>query len=418
MSDKSEANRIGAWWDEYYKVLKNVLKGLSSENIAILASGMVYSTLIALIPCLTFFFTFLSSFGVLQSFLDVLSIWLSETFGSDTAVQLLSEIQNYSSNAMSLGVIGLVSFLFTGIMLVDKIYGVINQIYKTRSQTGTIRRYGTFLIFLIVFTFLISMTFALSSTLTARFDAYVKNIEVPMTMAYVFRKIGSFALVWFIFFLFLMCVPSTKVRPKSASIAASTGLVFISIVNIAFNSLVSRLVSYWTIYGTLASIFFVLLYLYIFWYILIAVTELAYIHQFKPDKNTLSGLSQSPAKTVSEAIDLFLVICRKYQMGEGFTTTREISRSLRIPTSRIVGYLHSFEEAGFVLASNSQYSAFIPARPLDSISVKDVIRLIYGTEDAISDSIDTIGEAVAMELYHKGEKGFSSLTIENLLERI
>ena len=204
----SKNNTIGKkilfWWEDYFSVLKNVTKGLSSQNITILSSGLVYSTLIALVPCLTFLFSFLTSFGALQIFLDVLLQWLSSIFGYDTANALISEVRNYSSNAMSLGVIGLVSFLFTGILLVSKIYNVINQIFKTRVPSVSFKRYGTFFIFLVVFSFLISLAFGLSSTWLSRIEAYMNNIEISLSITQILRKIGSFALIWFTLFLFLI----------------------------------------------------------------------------------------------------------------------------------------------------------------------------------------------------------------------
>lgn len=404
-------------WEDYSRVLSSVLRGLVSENVTILASGMVYSTLIALIPCLTFLFTFLSSFGVLQSFLDLLEIWLSSAFGEETSAQLVDVVHRYSSNAMSLGVIGLASFLVTGISLVDKIYGVINRIFKTRTKGKNFRRYGTFLIFLIVFTFMISLSFALSNTVMHRFNAYVNNIDLPMTMARILRKAGSIALIWLMLFLFLTAVPNTKVRAKSAAIGATTGLVFVSIENVLFNMLVSRLVLYWTIYGTLASVFIGLLYIYIFWYIIIAASELTYVHQFRPDRNTLIGRALLPARTIGEAMDLILFICGKFSRGEGAATIREMSKSLSMPVSRMLNYLMEFESAGIILSTNSQKTSYIPSRPLEDIDVKDITRILYGTDDALSDSIDTDGEKIALNLYFKGEEGLDTKTIKNLLER-
>ena len=419
MSDKkSIGNRILHWWNDYFKVLRNVFKGLANENITILASGLVYSTLIAVIPCLTFLFTFLSSFGALQVFLDVLSQWLANTFGPETATSLVAELKNYSTNAMSLGVVGLISFLITGMLLVNKIYNVINQIFKARTHSGTLKRYGTFFIFLIVFTFLISLAFALSNTLLARIDAYVNDIVVPFSMTQLFRKAGSFVLIWFTLFLFLVAVPNIKVRKRSAAIGATTGLIFISIVNIVFNTLVTKLVGYWTIYGTVASVFIVLLFFYIFWYIIIAVAEIVYIHQFRPDRNTLFGIAQSPAQKIGEAIDLLVVVSKKYKNGEGASSIREICKIMNIPYSRILTYLREYEAAGYLISINSQNTAYIPSRPLDSILIKDVVCFLYGTEELSSDNIESIGDAVSAELFHNGEMGLSSLTIDNLLERI
>ena len=155
--------RIGAWWSGYWRIALSAFRGMGRDNITMIASGMVYSTLIALIPCLTFLVAFLSVFGVLQPFMDLITRLLTDVFGIDTGEQLAGYISTFSSNAMSLGVVGLVSFIITGILLVDKIYVSINQIFHTRPSSGAVRRFSSFLTFLIVGAFLIAASFALQS---------------------------------------------------------------------------------------------------------------------------------------------------------------------------------------------------------------------------------------------------------------
>ena len=47
---------LAEWWKDYVKVLVLSYTRISRDNVNILASGMVYSTLIAIIPCITFLF--------------------------------------------------------------------------------------------------------------------------------------------------------------------------------------------------------------------------------------------------------------------------------------------------------------------------------------------------------------------------
>ena len=58
--------RFCAWWAGYWNAVTSAFRGMSKDNLTMIASGMVYSTLIAIVPCLTFLFAFLSAFGVLQ----------------------------------------------------------------------------------------------------------------------------------------------------------------------------------------------------------------------------------------------------------------------------------------------------------------------------------------------------------------
>ena len=59
---------IKNWLIDYLRVVFSALKKIGSDNISILASGMVYSTLIAIVPCITFLLFFLSAFGASEGF--------------------------------------------------------------------------------------------------------------------------------------------------------------------------------------------------------------------------------------------------------------------------------------------------------------------------------------------------------------
>ena len=80
--------RFAQWWTDYFKVALTAFRGMGRDNVMMISSGMVYSTLIALIPCLTFLVAFLSVFGVLQPFMDFITEFLVDVFGSDTGHQL------------------------------------------------------------------------------------------------------------------------------------------------------------------------------------------------------------------------------------------------------------------------------------------------------------------------------------------
>ena len=177
MDDKKASHgvsKLGAFWIDYGRCIALAVRGIGRDNISIMASGMVYSTLIAVVPCLTFLIAFLSAFGVLQPFMnliamifeDTFGMIFEDTFGENTGKELVSYIQQFSTNAMSLGVIGLVSFIFTGILLVNKIYTAINQIFRTRATSGTVKRFTAILTFLIMGAFMIVSVFALQSMVT------------------------------------------------------------------------------------------------------------------------------------------------------------------------------------------------------------------------------------------------------------
>lgn len=406
-------HRFTSWWAGYINVAFTAFRGMGRDNIMMIASGMVYSTLIALIPCMTFLVAFLSVFGVLQPFMDLITELLVDVFGGETGHQLADYISLFSSNAMSLGVVGLVSFIITGILLVDKIYISINQIFHTRPTSGAMRRFSSFLTFLIVVAFLIVASFALQTM--------VRNMFSRIAIGYGPRgglgRLGSTSLaIWLFLFLLYKAVPSAKIRTSSASIGAATGLIALLIATSILQQITGMMVSYSVIYGSLASVFIALLYLYVCWFIIFFSAEMVYVHQFKPDRTLIIGHTRPPVIQVAEAVNMLLLISKKYMEGDGAMSLRELMKRLGVPSATLVSYLSDFEDAKMVMAVNARRSSFVPARPLDQITIKDVISVVCGTVG--SSEVETIGDAVAMDFLDKGTRDTSTITIENLLERL
>ena len=405
--------RVGQWWMRYGKALGLAFRGMGRDNISMMASGMVYSTLIAIVPCLTFLIAFLSAFGVLQPFMDLIGIMFRETFGESTGSELLAYIEQFSSNAMSLGVIGLVSFIFTGILLVNKIYTVINHIFRTHASSGTVRRFTAFLTLLIMGAFMVVVVFALRSMVGDRIRNMMLGSEKTGNFLY---SVLVFAIIWVLLFLLYYAVPNTKIRFVSASVGATTCLVSFIVVAALFRTITSMMVSYSVIYGSMASIFIALLLLYIIWFAIFFSAELVFVHQFKPDKTYILGDSETPYRQISEAVNALLLISDKYQKGAGAMSQKELIKKLAIPSNRLSKYLSDLEEAEMVLAANTQRTLFVPAKPLEQIKVSAVITALFGAMN--DESIETIGEAVAAEFLHRGVADTSTITVENLLERV
>ncbi|MGN0906363.1 MAG: hypothetical protein ACI4NM_04385, partial [Bullifex sp.] len=77
--------RLIAWIRDIGFIVMRSFDSLSKDNVPILASGLVYSTLVAFVPCFTFIFAIVQLFGVLQPFIDILMDWLYTALGSGIA---------------------------------------------------------------------------------------------------------------------------------------------------------------------------------------------------------------------------------------------------------------------------------------------------------------------------------------------
>ena len=390
---------------DYFSVIRQGIKQIGRDNINLLASGMVYSTLIAIVPCITFLSAFLSAFGALEPFLSVLSEWMRDTFGDATGSSVMSAVVKFTGSAMSLGVVGLVSFIITGMFLVNKIYSLVNHIFRTEPTEGTMKRFVLILIFLIVFTVVLTFAFALGNTIHDK--AYtLMGIDVKNgNMREYLRPFAQIAVVFFVFFFLICFVPNAKINASASISGAALGTVLAYISTFIFTRVISYTVSYSVIYGSLASILFVLLYLYIIWYLVVFVMEVTYIYQFRPDKNAVIGRPERGDSQIAHGIDIMLEIARRFENGEGSTSIKDLGAKLAIPMSRINSIISDLEGAGLIISMNVNSSVYMLSRPSSKIKVVDVIDAVFSSDTLRSKKMDSDGEKFSQSFFKKGIEG-------------
>ena len=133
-----------------YNVLKVTGNHFLVDNVLISSSGLVYTTLTALIPALTVFFAFFGALGVLVPFKELAATSINELTQNNMGDQVVDLLSTYATNATSLGIVGLVSFLITMILLINRGWKVITEIYRTAMNRNMFKRFANFISFSIV----------------------------------------------------------------------------------------------------------------------------------------------------------------------------------------------------------------------------------------------------------------------------
>jgi membrane protein len=104
-------------------------------------------------------------------------------------------IETYTGNATSLGVIGIISFIITSLLLINKVWSVINQIYHTSVNRNPLRRFAGFLTFLIVGTLLLAAYFSVQSVMSTW---YTRLMGLPAISGWlkVVQTVSPWIITW------------------------------------------------------------------------------------------------------------------------------------------------------------------------------------------------------------------------------
>jgi membrane protein len=284
----------------------SLISRFEKDNVTILASGMVYSTLIALVPCITFFMFFFSVLGVLDPFLQVLSDFLVEVFGSRTGNTISQAITSMTKNAGTMGAFGMVSFIVTFLFLINKFWTVVNKIYRTSVEQNQFKKFLTFLVVLIIGTILMGAFLSLKTKFS---DWYSTVFQItPLADGQkVLEWFVSKTVIWAVLFCLMMSVPNTTVRASAALISSALVTVAIVLLDWLFSFATKQMVSYSIIYGSLGVVFVFLLWIFILWMIVFMGFESCFVIQFRPSTKEKKA-SATPLNQISDVIAMMTYI--------------------------------------------------------------------------------------------------------------
>ena len=257
---------------------KSFFKEFGENSSSMLSNGMVYSTLIAVVPCLAVVYAVLNLFGVLDPVVNVLEEYVISTFGEGTGATLVNYINTFTENAVGMGIVSILSFAVTFVLLIDKIFTVVNKIYNTKKGGNPIIRYLKYAGIIAVG--LIAIVLAVF--LVGRFNALsVKMRGIPRlsTFETLIKAILPIAAIFGVMLAVIILIPNCKVNFRSGVIGAVVGTVGIYVLGFIFSFVVGRSVKYSVIYGSLATLMFSFMFLSYLWKIIFASVTLAYVHQ-------------------------------------------------------------------------------------------------------------------------------------------
>lgn len=258
---------------------KSFAEQFSLDSASMLSNGMVYSTLVAIVPCLTLIYAVLNWFNVLDPVVSYLETFLVEVFGESQGANLVGYLNTFTQNAMSMGIVSILSFFVTFVLLIDKIYTVINRIYHTDKAGNLVTRYlkyaGAIIIGLVSVVFIIYFL--------GRFNALSLGgfLKLPELSRFerIFRDVMPLAMTFAAILGIIVVVPNCKVKLNSALIGSGVGTVGIWLLFKIFRFVVMRSVKYSIIYGSLATLLFFFMFLSYLWKIFFSAVLIAYVHQ-------------------------------------------------------------------------------------------------------------------------------------------
>lgn len=390
---------------DLYEFVKSVTLEFYKDNGFILSSSLVYSTLMSLVPFFAVVTALFAAFGGV----DILKTDFAEQlrlFEAPMQEKIIGLIEQFVSNARSLGVFGVISFLITSVFLMNKISAVFNSIFRCTSQRPQFRQFAGYLTNLVIGTLFISLSISIS-TVAKTFLPQI--LDIGETHGFLFLTVPVL-IVFSSLFLLIKTLPSTKVRYRSAALGAVVGTVGWQVVSLVFRNTSLFFTQNTTIYGSFAFLFLFLLWIYCLWVAILISAETAYVHQYGVYL-TRRRREDSPAYIISLTFAVLAAVCEKFKSGNGICTFNEICARLQVPDRDVSKAADLLENRRFLIRADSMNRGYIPARMINDISMEEFVRSVYG------ETPQPLSAAVAETLLEKGAGAFQSSSAADWLKQ-
>jgi membrane protein len=384
------------------------------------AAGLVYTTLLSLVPFLAVMFSVLKAFDVHH----VIEPFLAETLeplgprSREITTTIIGFVDNIKMGV--LGVFGIAGLFYTTYSLIDKIEQALNAIWQVKQGRTWERKFTDYLSAVLVGPVLVVSAFGLLASLQSHtLVQHLVRMEPFGTLLVWSGEVVPFLMLCAVFTFFYKMIPNTQVHMRSAAIGGVSAAILWTIAGEAFAKFVAASANYSAIYSSFAVLMLFLLWLYTGWMIVLIGAQFSFFHQY-PTAYLSRLLWEQGTYVFREqlALKVLRALGHHYLKGDRPLKLPELSSELNMPLSLVEEEVERLIENGFVGRLQEPEGVSLIKSP-DLIFVKEVLDSVRnGTPPWILPHLET-SDPVAALLRRRDkavERALVGETVQSLLQ--
>ncbi|MES3008189.1 MAG: YihY/virulence factor BrkB family protein [Pseudomonadota bacterium] len=346
-------------------------RDLSEGQLSLRAMGLVYYTVIALIPLLALTFSVLKGLGVHNAMEPALLNLLSPL--GERSVEVTGSIVSFVDNVRVdvLSIVSLVVLLYTVLNMMQKVEESFNFIWSVNKGRSFANRISEYLFAIIASPLLIFVSVGITSYVSTNvFERYLQALSFGGVLLQILATITAFLVMSLAFTFAYSFIPNTRVRFRSAFIGGvMTTLIWKGMGQI-FQSVFSNSTTNEVIYLAFFSVILVMIFMYLGWLVLLTGSSIAYYHQY-PAK-ARSGRRRSQLSIEEQEVSILSVvylIIAHFQHHEEPWSAGELADQLRLNPLVIDDILALLHDIDFIRPTHEDPEKYLPSGAVEDCTV-------------------------------------------------
>lgn len=235
------------------------------------AGSLTYSTMLAIVPLVMVVFSIFTAFPMFNEVTGTLKEFIFTNFAPSASDVVGQYIDEFVHNSKQMSAVGIVSLIAVALLLIHSIDTTLNDIWNAPVRS----KIFSFTIYWAILTLgpiLMAASFAVSSYV-ANINVFNNELELPFGVRLL--SFVPFLLTWLGFTFIYTVVPNKKVNIRHAACGALIAAIFFTLGKKAFAWYILTFPSYQVIYGAMATLPLMLLWLQLSWLFILLGAQLA-----------------------------------------------------------------------------------------------------------------------------------------------
>lgn len=259
--------KVGILSIQYFRYL---LARMTHDRVNVNAGYLAYITLLSIVPMLTVLLSILSSFSVFADVGIVIQNFIITNFVPASGDAVHGALLEFVANTGKMTAVGSVFLFIAALMLISNIDKNLNYIWRVTEKRRAVLSFSMYWMVLTLGPILVGASIAATSYVTSL--SLLQNEVVSGAFNTLIRKL-PLILSFFAFFGLYLLVPNKKIHFSHAAAGSLVAALLFELSKKGFAAYITQFPSYQVIYGALAAIPILFVWVYLCWLIVLVGAE-------------------------------------------------------------------------------------------------------------------------------------------------
>jgi len=246
------------------------------DQIGMIGGYLAYISILSLVPLVAVAFSVLNAFPMFASLRADIEAFVYANIVPSRGEEIQTYINSFVSNIGQMTTVGVMFLVVVALMLIHNIDKTLNKIWRVKKRPRLVISLSIYWMILTLGPILLGSSIALTSylaSLTHLADNYTPGLSTMLL------SLTPYLISLLAFFLLYQVVPNVKVRWQYAFWGGLLACVLFEMLKLGFALYIQHFPSYQAIYGALALVPILFVWIYLCWLVVLIGAELTALLQ-------------------------------------------------------------------------------------------------------------------------------------------